>query len=225
MLTGKPGMDTFTPLSWSIRLQITKGIARGLMYLHEYSPKKYVHGDLNPSNILLGPSMEPKIADFGLGRLVNIAGGTPTLQSSRMTSEKTQQKQASSVPSEISSVSVSIALSYYQAPESLKAVKPSQKWDVYSYGVILLEMITGRSALVQMSTSEMDLVQWIQQCIDDKKPLIDILDPYLAQEADKEDEIIAVLKIAMACVHLSPEKRPTMRHVCDTLDRLPELSP
>ncbi|CAO2817117.1 unnamed protein product [Amaranthus hypochondriacus] len=224
-LHGKPGMDTFTPLSWSIRLQITKGIARGLMYLHEYSPKKYVHGDLNPSNILLGPSMEPKIADFGLGRLVNIAGGTPTLQSSRMTSEKTQQKQASSVPSEISSVSVSIALSYYQAPESLKAVKPSQKWDVYSYGVILLEMITGRSALVQMSTSEMDLVQWIQQCIDDKKPLIDILDPYLAQEADKEDEIIAVLKIAMACVHLSPEKRPTMRHVCDTLDRLPELSP
>lgn len=224
-LHGKPGMDTFTPLSWSIRLQISKGIARGLVYLHEFSPKKYVHGDLNPSNILLGQSMEPKIADFGLGRLANIAGGTPTLQSARMTSEKPQQKLAGSVPSEVGSVSATNALTYYQAPESLKAVKPSQKWDVYSYGVILLEMITGRSALVQVGTSEMELVQWIQHCIDEKKPLIDVLDPSLAQEADKEDEIIAVLKIAMACVHSSPEKRPTMRHVYDALDRLPELSP
>lgn len=224
-LHGKPGMDTFTPLSWSIRLQISKGIARGLVYLHEFSPKKYVHGDLNPSNILLGQSMEPKIADFGLGRLANIAGGTPTLQSARMTSEKPQQKLAGSVPSEVGSVSATNALTYYQAPESLKAVKPSQKWDVYSYGVILLEMITGRSALVQVGTSEMELVQWIQYCIDEKKPLIDVLDPSLAQEADKEDEIIAVLKIAMACVHSSPEKRPTMRHVYDALDRLPELSP
>lgn len=224
-LHGKPGMLTFTPLSWSVRLQITRGIARGLVYLHEFSPKKYVHGDLNPSNILLGQSMEPKIADFGLGRLANIAGGSPTLQSSRMTSEKTPQKQAGSAPSEAGSFSAMNAISYYQAPESLKAVKPSQKWDVYSYGVILLEMITGRSALVQVGTSEMDLVQWIQHSIDEKKPLIDVLDPSLAQEADKEDEIIAVLKIAMACVHSSPEKRPTMRHVYDALDRLPELSP
>ncbi|XP_021752994.1 receptor protein kinase-like protein ZAR1 [Chenopodium quinoa] len=221
---GKPGMDSFTPLSWSIRLQIIKGVARGLVYLHEFSPKKYVHGDLNPSNILLGHNMEPKIADFGLGRLANIAGGSPTLQSSRMTSEKPQQKQAGSAPSEAGSVSATNALTYYQAPESFKAVKPSQKWDVYSYGVILLEMITGRSAVVEVGTSEMDLVQWTQQCIDEKQPLIDILDPSLAQEADKEDEIIAVLKIAMACVHTIPEKRPTIRHVYDALDRLPELS-
>ncbi|XP_021727100.1 receptor protein kinase-like protein ZAR1 [Chenopodium quinoa] len=222
---GKPGMDSFTPLSWSIRLQIIKGVARGLVYLHEFSPKKYVHGDLNPSNILLGHSMEPKLADFGLGRLANIAGGSPTLQSSRMTSEKPQQKQAGSAPSEAGSISATNALTYYQAPESFKAVKPSQKWDVYSYGVILLEMITGRSALVEVGTSELDLVQWIQQCIDEKQPLIDVLDPSLAQEADKEDEIIAVLKIAMACVNTIPEKRPTMRHVYDALDRLPELSP
>ncbi|KAL2896933.1 Receptor protein kinase-like protein ZAR1 [Bienertia sinuspersici] len=226
-LHGKPGMSTFTPLSWSIRFKIIKGIARGLVYLHEFSPKKYVHGDLNPNNILLGQNMEPKITDFGLGRLANIAGGSPTLQSSRMTSEKekAQQKQSGSAPSEVASVTATSAMSYYLAPESLKAVKPSQKWDVYSYGVILLEMITGRSALLQVGPTETDLVQWIQICIDEKKPLLDVLDPSLAEESDKEDEIIAVLKIAMSCVHSSPEKRPTMRHVYDALERLPELSP
>ncbi|KAK9750421.1 hypothetical protein RND81_02G195800 [Saponaria officinalis] len=224
-LHGKPGMVSFTPLSWSDRFKIMKGIARGLVYLHEFSPKKYVHGDLNPSNILLGNDMEPKIADFGLGRLANIAGGSPTLQSTRMTSEKASHKQTTSVASEVGSVSMASVVSYYQAPESLKAVKPSQKWDVYSYGVILLEMISGRPSLIQVANTEMDLVQWMQQCIEEKKPLVDVLDTELVQEADKEDEIIAVLKIAMACVHSSPEKRPTIRNVYDTLDRVSESSP
>ncbi|KAJ0038502.1 hypothetical protein Pint_22088 [Pistacia integerrima] len=110
--------------------------------------------------------------------------------------------------------------SYYLAPEALKVVKPSQKWDIYSYGVILLEMITGRTPVVHVGSSEMDLVHWIQLCIEEKKPLADVLDPYLAPDADREEEIIAVLKIAMACVHCSPERRPTMRHISDALDRL-----
>lgn len=55
-------------------------------------------------------------------------------------------------------------------------VKPSQKWDIYSYGVILLEMITGRPPIVQVGTSEMDLVHWIQLCIEEKTP-------FLAQDA------------------------------------------
>ncbi|KAG2709422.1 hypothetical protein I3760_05G238700 [Carya illinoinensis] len=219
---GKPGIVSFTPLSWSIRLKIMKGIAKGLVYLHEFSPKKYVHGDLKPSNILLGQTMEPHISDFGLGRLANIAGGSPTLQSNRMTAEKLQdQRQQKSATSEVTTISSSTSMgSNYQAPEALKVVKPSQKWDVYSYGVILLEMITGRLPIVQLGTSDMDIVQWIQLCIEEKKPLSDVLDPYLAPDADKEEQIIAVLKIAMACVHSSPERRPAMRHVYDALDRL-----
>ncbi|EEF36072.1 receptor protein kinase-like protein ZAR1 [Ricinus communis] len=220
-LHGKPGMVSFTPLSWTMRLKIIKGIAKGLVYLHEFSPKKYVHGDLKPSNILLGHNMEPYISDFGLGRLANIAGGSPTLQSNRITVEKPHEKQQKSAPSsEVAMVSATSMGSYYQAPEALKVVKPSQKWDVYSYGVILLEMITGRSPLVHVGTSEMDLVQWIQLCIEEQKPLADVLDPYLAPDVDKEEEIIAVLKIAMACVHNSSERRPTMRHVSDVLSRL-----
>ncbi|KAK3036700.1 hypothetical protein RJ639_030524 [Escallonia herrerae] len=215
-----PGMISFTPLTWSDRLKIMKGTAKGLVYLHEYSPKKYVHGDLKPSNILLGQDMEPHISDFGLGRLANIAGGSPTLQSSRMTAEKPQQRQHG-MPSEVLTANSAVNLgSYYLAPEALKAVKPSQKWDVYSYGVILLEMISGRSPLVQVGASEMDLVQWIHLCIEEKKPFSDVLDPYVAPDVDKEEEMIAVLKIAMACIHSSPERRPTMRHIYDTLERL-----
>lgn len=214
-------MISFTPLSWSIRLKIMKGIAKGLVYLHEFSPKKYVHGDLKPNNILLGQDMEPHISDFGLGRLANIAGGSPSLQSNRMATEKSQERQQKSAPTEATVISPSSNLgSCYQAPEALKVVKPSQKWDVYSYGVILLEMITGRLPIVQVGSSEMDLVHWIQLCIDEKKPLLDVLDPNLMQDVDKEEEIIAVLKIAMACVHSSPERRPIMRHISDALDRL-----
>uniref|UniRef100_A0A5B6ZPL7 Putative Leucine-rich repeat protein kinase family protein n=1 Tax=Davidia involucrata TaxID=16924 RepID=A0A5B6ZPL7_DAVIN len=218
---GKAGMVSFTPLSWSVRLKIMKGIAKGLVYLHEYSPKKYVHGDLKPTNILLGQNMEPQISDFGLGRLADIAGGSPTLQSNRMASEKPHQRQQSNVSSEVVTGNLAANLgSYYQAPEALKVVKPSQKWDVYSYGVILLEMITGRTPLVQVGTSQMDLVHWIHLCIEEKKPLSDVLDPYLAQDADKEEEMIAVLRVAMACIQSSPEKRPTMRHASDALERL-----
>lgn len=213
---GKAGLVTFTPLTWSDRLKIMKGTAKGLVYLHEFSPKKYVHGDLKPSNILLGHDMTPYISDFGLGRLANIAGGSPTLQSNRVAAEKLHERQKSLS----NEVTTNIIGSGYQAPEALKVVKPSQKWDVYSYGVILLEMITGRLPIVQVGNSEMDLVQWIQFCIEEKKPLSDVLDPYLAEDADKEEEMIGVLKIAMACVNSSTEKRPTMRHVLDALDRL-----
>ncbi|KAA8529108.1 hypothetical protein F0562_034093 [Nyssa sinensis] len=143
---GKAGIVSFTPLSWSVRFKIMKGIAKGLVYLHEYSPKKYVHGDLKPTNILLGQNKEPQISDFGLGRLANIAGGSPTLQSNRIASEELHQRQQSNVPSELVTINSAANLgSYYQAPEALKVMKPSQKWDVYSYGVILLEMITGKS--------------------------------------------------------------------------------
>ncbi|XP_077219809.1 receptor protein kinase-like protein ZAR1 [Tasmannia lanceolata] len=212
---GNAGMSSFSPLPWNVRLKIMKGMAKGLAYLHEFSPKKYIHGDLKPSNVLVGLDMEPYISDFGLGRLANIAGGSPALQSNRMPSEKLQ-KQASEV-------TVDLPMnpgSCYQAPEALKLLKPSQKWDVYSYGVILLEMITGRSPMVLLDTLEMDLVRWVQFCIEEKKPLSDVLDPSLSQEPEGEEEMVAVLKIALACVQANAERRPSMRHVSDAFNRL-----
>lgn len=190
-----------------------RGVAKGLVYLHEYSPKKYVHGDLKPSNILLDHKMEPKISDFGLGHLAHIAGGMV------MEKHHHHQRQNSSVSSEI--VPSSTSASSYKAPEALKVVKASQKWDVYSYGMILLELVTGKSVLVQVGNSEMDLVHWVQLCIEKKKPLSEILDPNLIQEFDSEEEMIGVLKIAMMCTQFSPDRRPSMRHVLDALERIP----
>lgn len=112
-----------------------------MVYLHEFSPKKYVHGDLKPNNILLDHNTEPRISDFGLGRLANITGGSPTVHSNRMA----QEKHPKSTTSDMSTVaSMAMSGSFYQAPEALKTMKPSQKWDIYSFGVVLLEMITGR---------------------------------------------------------------------------------
>ena len=95
MCAGKPGMLSVPPLTWSERLKVAKGIATGLVYLHEFSPKKYVHGDLKPSNILMEQDMEPKISDFGLARLANIAGGSssPTVQSNRIIQTEERQQQ------------------------------------------------------------------------------------------------------------------------------------
>ncbi|KAK4788856.1 hypothetical protein SAY86_020175 [Trapa natans] len=225
-LHGKAGILSFTPLPWSARLRIIKGVAKGLLYLHEFSPKKYVHGDLKPNNILLGQNNEPRISGFGLGRLAIIAGGSSTLPSNRMApaSElKPPERQHGNTSSDITTIVSSASFgSYYQAPEALKVLKPSQKWDVYSFGVILLEIITGRYPVIQVGpSSEMNIVHWMQLCIEEKKPLSDVLDPYLTDETDKEeDEIVGALKIAIACVHGSPEKRPTMRHISEALERL-----
>ncbi|XP_009413652.2 receptor protein kinase-like protein ZAR1 [Musa acuminata AAA Group] len=191
------GNMSLSPLSWDARLKIMKGVAKGLAFLHEFSPKKYVHGDIKPSNILLGVDMEPYISDFGLGHLTtNMETGTPS-----------------------TSPVWSNAL-FYQAPEAIKSLRPSQKWDVYSYGVILLELICGRSPVVLMETSDMDLVRWVQISIEERKTLLDVVDPNLTRETEREDEITTALKIALGCVQLNPESRPSMRHVVDLLQRL-----
>uniref|UniRef100_A0ACD5VMF7 Uncharacterized protein n=1 Tax=Avena sativa TaxID=4498 RepID=A0ACD5VMF7_AVESA len=217
---GKPGTMTFTPLPWDARVKIMKGVANGISFLHEFSPKKYVHGDLRPKNVLLGMDIEPFISDFGLGRLANIAGvASPFSQSDRVGVEKAKSQQPDASVGPLVSRG-----SCYQAPEALKTLKPSQKWDIYSYGVILLEMITGRSPIVLLETMQMDLVQWVQFCIEEKKPSSNVLDAFLARDSEREDEIIAVLKVALCCVEANPERRPSMRHVAETLERLNDSS-
>ncbi|XAR48167.1 Non-specific serine/threonine protein kinase [Bertholletia excelsa] len=76
-LHGRSGQSS-SSLSWSMRLKIAKGTARGLAYLHECSPRKFVHGDIKPSNILLDNEFQPFISDFGLNRLVSITGNSPS---------------------------------------------------------------------------------------------------------------------------------------------------
>ncbi|KAE8654977.1 hypothetical protein F3Y22_tig00117034pilonHSYRG00357 [Hibiscus syriacus] len=217
---GKSGFP-FKPLSWPVRVKIMKGIAKGLAFLHEVSPKRYVHGNLKPSNILLGEDMEPHISDFGLGRLTNITDESPEFQVEQKMAIWTSQQ---SSPYELTAINQSSNGSYYRAPEALNDTKPSQKWDVYSFGVILLEMISGMLPSVQVGSSEIDLVQWLQLGIDEKKPLSSLIDPSLAHRWGEEDNISAIFKLALACTHKNPDRRPSMRFVSYSFEKLTSLS-
>ena len=104
--------------------------------------------------------------------------------------------------------------SSYEALEVSKIIKPTQKWDVYSFGVILLELISRKYPLVQVGCSEMDWVSRVQVSIEDKKPLLDVLDHVLVEELHKEEEILVVLKIALACVQAFPKRRPSSEACC-----------
>ncbi|CAD5316479.1 unnamed protein product [Arabidopsis thaliana] len=200
-IQGRPGSVSCKQLTWTVRLKILRGIAKGLTYIHEFSPKRYVHGHINTSNILLGPNLEPKVSGFGLGRIVD-------------TSSDIRSDQIS--PMETSSPILSRE-SYYQAPEAAsKMTKPSQKWDVYSFGLVILEMVTGKSPV----SSEMDLVMWVESASERNKPAWYVLDPVLARDRDLEDSMVQVIKIGLACVQKNPDKRPHMRSVLESFEKL-----
>ncbi|KAE8695197.1 putative Spliceosomal U5 snRNP-specific 15 kDa protein [Hibiscus syriacus] len=213
---GKSGIP-FKPLSWPVRVKIIKGIAKGLAFLHEFSPKRYVHGNLKPSNILLVEDMEPCISDFGLSRLTNITDESPEFQVEQQMAIWTSQQ---SSPYELTAINQSSNGSYYRAPEALNDTKPSQKWDVYSFGVILLEMISGKLPSIQVGSSEIDLVQWLQLGIDERKPLSSLIDPSMTHRGGEEDNISAILKLALTCTHKSPDRRPSIRFVSYSFEKL-----
>ncbi|KAK3409395.1 hypothetical protein EUGRSUZ_J01519 [Eucalyptus grandis] len=214
---GKAGTTNSMPLSWSTRLRIMKGVAKGIAHLHEFSPKRYVHGDLKPSNVLLGKNMKPFISDFGISRLANFTG-----ESSKFHLEQVAMGTPEpSSPYEFTAINTTENLrSYYQAPEASKPTKPSQKWDVYSFGMILLEMITGKMPIVEVGSLRFDLVRWVQMSVDERIPISSIIDPILLHDLDKEEEMATVLHMALACLNKSPERRPSMRHVLNNLDKL-----
>lgn len=216
-LLGKAGMVSFTPLSWPVRLRIMIGVAKGLAYIHEYSPRKYVHGDMRPSNVLLGRNMEPHISNFGLGCLAKVTEESLSFQPEQITTDTSSLQNSPYVQRRASLMAA--AGPCYNAPEATKA-KPSQKCDVYSFGVILLEMISAKMPYIRTGSLDVDLVEWFQISIEERKPVYDVLDRFLAPDVDMEEEIVAVMKIALACVAKVPEKRPSMRGVCDNLARL-----
>lgn len=214
-------------LTWAERLRIAKGTAAGLAFLHESSPRKYVHGDMKASKVLLDLQLQPYIADLGLARLASIAGGPGTAilppplpsQGGRTTIATTST--ASSIPPPIDwHATRPTSSTFYRAPEAASDPKPTQKWDVFSFGVILLELLSGRSPSAQLASFGDDLVSWMGRAFQDQKPLSQILDPALVAETSAEKEIVDTLHIALACTASSPDQRPKMRSVCESLYKI-----
>ncbi|KAI5083517.1 hypothetical protein GOP47_0003260 [Adiantum capillus-veneris] len=208
------------PLRWAARLKIVKGAARGLAFLHEQGPsRKFCHGDIKPSNILLDCQMEPYIADYGLNRLLSIVGsGVPT-------SAQVGKVSVSSRSSTGSGLSFGAGVSpedvHYQAPETAlsKSIKPTQKGDVFSLGMVMLQLLTGKLQVLSPA-EEVELSQWIEAALQGKEPLLRILDPVLVEEMHHADDMLTFLKIALACVAPQPEQRPSMRLLHESVTRI-----
>ena len=218
--------------SLEVRLRIARGVARGLAYIHE---KKGVHGNLKPSNILLSADLEPWIGDFGLDRLLSgEAIYRSTGASARLFGSKRSMHSTSSLPDlsqmpgpgaspcgSASAASAATAAPPYQAPECLKNLRPNAKWDVYSFGMVLLELLSGRVY------SEVELCQWHAGfVVEERSRVLRMTDPTLRSEADgKEDALLGCFKLAFACCAMAPSKRPAMRDAVMLLERIPSSTP
>lgn len=195
-------------MPWSVRLSIVQGAARGLAYLHECSPRRYVHGCIKSSKILLDDELRAHVSGFGLARLV--AGAHKTAQSRKLGSAACALRSGA-----LSALS-------YVAPELRApggtAAAATQKGDVFAFGVVLLEAVTGR----QPTEGEggLELEAWVRRAFKEERPLSEVVDPTLLGEVHAKKQVLAVFHVALGCTEPDPELRPRMRAVAESLDRV-----
>lgn len=180
-------------LSWKLRLRIAQGTAGGLAYLHHECNPHVIHRDIKSSNILLGKEFEARIADFGLARNMS-----PLV--SHVTTEG-----AGSLG--------------YMAPEYSTTLSATRQADVYSFGMVLLELATGRRPNEYVKERNLrTLVKWACQLNAEAREL-ELLDPVLTKGAPPPpyEQVAAYFTIACECVKVNPAARPTMDLVFVTL--------
>ncbi|KAH6824078.1 Leucine-rich repeat transmembrane protein kinase family protein [Perilla frutescens var. hirtella] len=184
-----------TCLDWNARYNIIIGAAQGLAYLHHDCIPPIVHRDIKTNNILVGPTFEAFLADFGLAKLVS----------------SSDSSRASDV----------VAGSYgYIAPEYGYSLKITEKSDVYSYGIVLLEVLTGMEPSDTRIPDGKHIVTWVYEELQTKcRDFTSIVDPQLLlQSSTQTEEMLQVLGIALLCVNPGPDERPTMRDVIAMLE-------
>eukprot|EP01018_Ginkgo_biloba_P037135 Gb_05126 [translate_table: standard] len=183
-------------LEWETRYNIVLGAAQGLEYLHHDCVPAIVHRDVKANNILLGRHFEPYLADFGLAKLLE--------------------------PSDYAKSSTNVAGSYgYIAPEYGYMMKITEKSDVYSYGVVLLEVLTGKQAIDPCLREGTHLVDWVRETLQKKRDSVQVLDPRLQGRPDQQiQEMLQALGVALLCVNPNPEERPTMKDVAALLKEI-----
>ncbi|CAJ1974608.1 unnamed protein product [Sphenostylis stenocarpa] len=174
-------------LNWSIRRKIAIGAARGLAFLHHNCIPHIIHRDMKSSNVLLDENLEARVSDFGMARLM------------------------SAMDTHLS-VSTLAGTPGYVPPEYYQSFRCSTKGDVYSYGVVLLELLTGKRPTDSADFGDNNLVGWVKQHA--KLKISDIFDPELMKEdPNLEMELLQHLKIACSCLDDRQWKRPTMIQV------------
>ncbi|XP_057500784.1 receptor protein kinase-like protein ZAR1 [Actinidia eriantha] len=208
-LHGGPA-ESSPPLSWSSRLRIAQGIARGLAHIHEFIPRKHIHGNIKSSKILLDDDLNPYISGFGLTRLIS---GT-----SKSTNSALKTHNLNIVKPKTSSSSSSIM---YVAPEvRVSGSRFTQKSDVYSFGIVLLEILTGRVPGGGPENDGKGLENLVRKVFREERPLSEIIDPALVHEVHAKKQVVAAFHTALNCTELDPEVRPRMKTISENLDHI-----
>ncbi|XP_073122841.1 LRR receptor-like serine/threonine-protein kinase HSL2 [Henckelia pumila] len=195
-------------LDWPKRFAIALGAAQGLAYLHHDCVPAIVHRDVKPNNILIDEEFKPKVADFGLAKIV-----------------KPNEQQSDQVMSRV-------AGSYgYIAPEYAYTMKVTEKSDVYSFGVVLLELITGKRPNDPSFGENKNIVRWVmetafaslEQGSEDATGTMDktcfdqLLDPRMDSSTIEYEEVEKILNVALSCTAELPASRPSMRRVVELI--------
>nr|CBV98085.1 somatic embryogenesis receptor like kinase [Cyrtochilum loxense] len=176
------------PLDWPTRKRIALGSARGLSYLHDHCDPKIIHRDVKAANILLDEVFEAVVGDFGLAKLMDY-GDTHVAPAVRGTIG-------------------------HIAPEYLSTGKSSEKTDVFGYGIMLLELITGQRAFDHARLANDDdvlMLDWMKGLLKEKR-LEMLVDPDL-QNNYVEAEVESLIQVALLCTQGSPVERPNMSEV------------
>jgi len=183
---------------WNQRVQIAFGIARGLMYLHEECSTQIIHCDIKPQNILLDEFYTPRISDFGLAKL--------------LVAEQTR----------VARTNIRGTVGYF-APEWFSRASITVKVDVYSFGVLLLEMICCKSSVAfGMGDQEEALMDWVYACYCKKK-----LDKLVENDEDARNDMKKLERLVMVaiwCIQEDASLRPSMKKVTQMLEGVVDVS-